>query len=155
VHAQVALGAGWRIGRAAANDTSSGGGCGQPYLVIDVPDDAGGCLQQTVYASAERSGSDTPASFIGVRYVIVARGRLAVISGMHGIWEEVQMGSTPAYPAYSVDAVYATAHDATLYELSVVPSPSYTGICRRRGPQARAIARQLAESFRVQRTASA
>jgi len=153
--AQFAVPADWHTGRAAANDTSSGGACGQPYLVVDVPGDAGGCLEQTVYASAAMTDGGTPASFLrsqGSGFPILARGRLPTVSGMRGIWEELEMGVTPAYPSYAVDAVYAAAHGSTFYELSVVPPPSYTGACRGSGPRARGVARQLVQSFRVEPT---
>jgi hypothetical protein len=147
--AQFAVPPAWHTGRSAAYD------CGQPYLVIDVPGDAGGCLEPTVYASASSADGETPASFLaleGSGFPIFARGRLPTVSGMRGIWEELEMGVTPAYPSYGVDAVYAAAHGSTFYELSVVPPPSYTGACRGSGPRARGIARQLVQSFRVEPT---
>jgi hypothetical protein len=149
-HARFAVPADWRTGRSAANDTASGGGCGQPYVVVEVPGDADDCLEQTVYASAGKTDGETPASFLGSGYLIVARGRLSTVAGMHGIWEELEVGVTPAYPSYAVDAVYALAHGSTYYELSVFPRSSYTGACRGSGPRARGVARQLVQSFRVE-----
>lgn len=149
-NAQFAVPAGWHTSRVAANDTSSGGGCGQPYVLVDIPGDSGECLQQSVHASAARDDGETPASFLGLGFPILARGRLPSVSGIRGIWEELDEDVTPAYPSYSLDAVYGAVHDSSFYELSVVPPPSYTGACRGSGPRARGIARELVQSFRVE-----
>jgi hypothetical protein len=146
-HAQFAVSAGWRTVFVKAN----GGRCQQSSVLVSVPGDSWECLQQTVYATAVPvHGGGTPAAFLGQGSAVLAHGRLPTVAGMHGIWEEPVGGVTRAYPSYSVDAVYSAAHGSVFYELSIVPSPSYTGDCRGLGSRARGIARQLVQSFRVE-----
>jgi hypothetical protein len=119
-------------------------------VYVNVAGDSWDCLQQSVYAIAlPQSGQTPPAAFLGQGFAVLARGRLPTVAGMRGIWEELVEGSTPAYPSYSVDAVYFAARSRTFYELSIFPSPNFTGACRGKGPTARGVARQLVQSFRI------
>jgi hypothetical protein len=151
VRAQFAVPAGWRMIPAPANDTSSGGGCAQPDVLVDVPGDRWQCLQQTVYADAAKASPGTPGAFLDPNdaHPVVAHGRLPAVAGMQGLWEELDVGVTAAYPSYVVEAVYVPARGGTAYELGIDPSPSFTGACHGDGPRARGIARQLVQSFRV------
>jgi hypothetical protein len=124
--------------------------CGQPYLLTDRRGDAGECVQQTVYATmAPGGGAGTPGALLGHGYTVLARGRLPAISEMRGVWEELDVGVTSAYPSYQVDAAYEAANHRVFYELIVVPPFPAQGCPASTGPQARGIARQLASSFRV------
>lgn len=124
--------------------------CGQPYLLTDRRGDAGLCVQQTVYATmAPSAGPGTPGAFLGHGYTVLVRGRLPAVSGMRGVWEELDVGVTSAYPSYQVDAAYEAANHRAFYELIVVPPFPAMGCPASTGPQARGIARQLASSFRV------
>jgi hypothetical protein len=82
----------------------------------------------------------------------IARGKLPTLSGMHGAWEELNTGVIHKYPEYQVVAAYETANGKSFYELMVVPPPTYPNGCHSSGPTARAVARQLATSFRVEVT---
>jgi hypothetical protein len=147
-HAQLTVPAAWRTIRVPPNTTSSGGGCGQPYLLTDRRGDANLCLQETVYATmSPAAGSDTPAAFLARGYRVLARGRLPTIAGMRGVWEELDVGEEE--PAYGVDAAYEAADHRAFYELDVVPPFPAQGCPASTGSQARGIARQLASSFRV------
>ncbi|MGD0385528.1 MAG: hypothetical protein ABSB73_05265 [Solirubrobacteraceae bacterium] len=123
--------------------------CAQPYLLTDRRGDAGLCVQQTVYATmAPGGGAETPAAFLGHGYTVLARGRLPTISGMRGVWEELDVGMRGS-PSYGVNAAYEAANRDVFYELLVeAPFPAQ-GCPASSGPQARGIARQLASSFRV------
>jgi hypothetical protein len=150
--AQVTLPAAWHTLRVPA---PSGGSCEQPYLLTDRRGDAGLCVEETVYATASRAGAGTVtlAERVGEGGVVIARGALPTVSGVRGIWEELNTGALPTkYPAYQVDAVYEAADHRLFYELMVVPPPSYPGVCRGGGPVARAVARAIAGSFRVRVT---
>jgi hypothetical protein len=129
--------------------------CGQPYLLTDRRGDTGLCVQQTVYATMAPGGAGTPGAFLGHGYTVLVRGRLPAVSGMRGVWEELDVGVTSAYPSYQVDAAYEAANHNVFYELIVVPPFPVQGCPASTGPQARGIARQLASSFRVLVTHSA
>jgi hypothetical protein len=142
--AQVTVPASWHTLRVPAYH------CGQPYLLTDRRGDAGLCVQQTVYATmAPNTGSGTPGAFLGHGYTVLARGRLPAVSGMRGLWEELDVGVTSAYPSYQVDAAYEAANHRVFYEIIVVPPFPAQGCPAATGPQARGIARTLASSFRV------
>jgi len=128
-----------------------GASCGQEYMVISPPGEVGrACDQEEVLATATSAGSQTLASFLGQgSLAVIARGALPRVSGMRGAWEELEGGVTPKYAVYGVDAAYEATNHKLFYELSVGPPPSYTGICHGSAPQARAIARQIAGSFRI------
>ena len=127
--------------RVPPNISPSGGRCGQPYLITDRRGHSGLCVQETMAASVSTSP-------FGGGYLI-ARGELPTVSGMHGVWEELNTGVTYKYPEYQVVAAYEAADRKLFYELTVVPPPTYPNGCHGRGPTARAVARQLATSFRV------
>jgi hypothetical protein len=142
--AQVTVPAAWHTIRVPANTSPSGGGCAQPYLLTDRRGDRGLCVQETVYATVSTSP-------FGAGYTI-ARGELPTMSGVHGVWEELNTGVTYKYPAYQVVATYEAANRKLFYEVMVVPPPAYPNGCHRSGSTARAVARQLATSFRVEVT---
>jgi hypothetical protein len=142
--AQVTVPAAWHTIRVPANASPSGGGCAQPYLLTDRRGDAGLCVQETIYATVSTSP-------FGAGYPN-ARGELPTMSGVHGVWDELNTGVTYKYPAYQVVAAYASASRKLFYELMVVPPPVYPNGCHGSGPTARAVARQLATSFRVEVT---
>ena len=143
--AQVTVPAAWHTIRVPPyTGGPSGPGCAQPYLLTDRRGDAGLCVQETVYATVSTSpfGAGDP----------IARGKLPTVSGMHGVWEELNTGVTYKYPNYQVVAAYEMANRKLFYELMVVPPPTYPNGCHGSGPTARAVARQLATSFRVEVT---
>jgi hypothetical protein len=134
-----------------ANTSPSGGGCEQPYLLTDRRGDGNECVQQTVYAEvAPAASSETPEAFLASGGIqVLAHGELPTVSGMTGVWAEVQGGVTRAYPTYGVSAAYEAANRKLFYELSVTPPPSESGCPAGSGSLARGIARELARSFRV------
>jgi len=154
-HARVTMPSAWRTLLVPPNTTSSGGGCGQPYLVTDARGDANECVQQTVYATVAPGGAETPAAFLESGYEVLAHGQLPTVSGMRGVWAEIQGGVTSAYPVYGVGAVYESANRKLFYELNVVPPQSESGCPAGSGSLARGIARELAKSFRVDVTDAA
>jgi hypothetical protein len=146
--ARLTVPAAWRTILVPPNTTSSGGSCGQPYLLTRPRRDANLCLQETLYATmAPAARSQTPAAFLGSGHAVLARGRLPAVAGMRGVWEEVDVGETE--PAYAVTAAYAAADHRVFYELDVVPPFPAAGCPAVAGQRARGIARQLAISFRV------
>jgi hypothetical protein len=131
--------------------TENGAGttCAQEYLLINPPGVVGRlCEQDEVFAEAG-AGSRTPASFLRTGFPVIGHGALPTVSGMRGAWEELDVGVSSKYPAYEVDAAFEATNHRLFYELIVAPPPSYPGVCHGGGAQARAIARQLARSFRV------
>jgi hypothetical protein len=142
--AQVTVPLAWHTIRVPPNTSPSGGGCAQPYLLTDRRGDAGLCVQEAVYATVSTSpfGAGDP----------IARGKLPTVAGMHGVWEELNTGVTDKYPEYQVVGLYEAANRKLFYELMVVPPPTYPNGCHGSGPTARAVARQLATSFRVEVT---
>jgi hypothetical protein len=131
--------------------TEDGAGttCVQEYLLFNPPDRAGRlCEQDQVFAEVDTSPR-TPASILRSGYPVIGSGALPTASGMRGAWFELDVGVSPKYAAYEITAGYEAANRKLLYELIVVPPPSYPGICHDDGPQARAIAREVAQSFRV------
>jgi hypothetical protein len=148
-HAHVTVPAAWRTLLVPPNTTSSGGGCEQPSLLTDARGDASECVQQMVYATVAPAGSGTPAAFVGSGYQVLAHGRLPTVSGMRGVWAELQGGVTSAYPVYGVSAAYEAANRKVFYELNVVPPVSESGCPAGSGSLSRGIARELAKSFRV------
>lgn len=143
--AQIAVPKPWNV---AVGWTGSGAGtiCGRDYLLVDPPADTNNCEQDAVYAQAAR-GPRTSVSLL--RTGVIVRGALPTVSGMRGAWAEVNVGVSGRYAAYQVVAAYEASNHQLAYELIVVPPSSYPGICRNSGAQARAIARQLARTFRV------
>ena len=140
-----------RAWSAVAGLTRNGAGttCAQEYLLINPPGNVGRlCRQDQVYAEAG-AGFQTPASILRPGFPVIGRGALPTESGMRGAWEEVDVGVSAKYAAYEVDAGYEATSHKLFYELIVIPPPSYPGICHDSGSQARAIARQLARTFRV------
>jgi hypothetical protein len=154
-HAQVTMPSAWRTVLVPPNSTSSGGGCGQPYLLTDARGDASECVQQSVYATVAPGGAETPAAFLANGYEVLAHGQLPTVSGMRGVWAEIQGGVTSAYPVYGVSAAYEAANRKLFYELDVVPPKSESGCPAGSGSLARGIARELAKSFRVDVTDAA
>jgi hypothetical protein len=148
-HAHVTVPSAWRTLLVPPNTTSSGGDCGQPYLLTDGRGDANECVQQMVYATVAPAGSETPAAFLASGYQVLAHGQLPTVSGMRGVWAELAVGATPAYPSYGVSAAYEAANRKVFYELDVVPPVSESGCPAGSGSLARGIARELARSFRV------
>jgi hypothetical protein len=148
--ARVTVPTAWHTIRVSPNTSPSGGGCAQPSLLTEPRGDADLCVQETVYASVSRAGTKTPAHLLGDEAAaVVARGVLPTVSGMRGVWAEVNVGVTPAYPTYEVDAAYESADRKAFYELSVDPPESESGCPAGSGSLARAVARQLATSFRI------
>jgi hypothetical protein len=151
--AQVTVPAAWHTIHVPPNASASGGNCGQPYLLTDRHGDGNECVQETVYATVAPGGSETPAAFLdeaaGSVIAVIARGALPTESGMRGVWAELAVGSTPAYPTYGVSAAYEAANHKVFYELSVVPPFVESHCPAGSGSLARGIARQLARSFRV------
>jgi hypothetical protein len=147
--AQVTVPAAWHTLLVPPNTSPSGGSCEQPYLLTDRRGDANECVQQMVYATVAPAGSETPAAFLGRGYQVLAHGQLPTVSGMSGVWAEVNVGVTPAYPAYGVSSAYEAANREVFYELSVVPPVSESGCPAGSSSLARGIARELARSFRV------
>jgi hypothetical protein len=151
--AQVSVPSSWRTVH-GLTENGVGTSCAQEYVVISPPGEVGrDCEQEQVYATATSADSGTPASYLGQGFPVIARGALPAVSGMRGVWEELEEGVSPKYAVYEIDAAYEADNHKLVYELGVGPPPSYTGICRGSGPQARAIARQIARSFRVVVTA--
>jgi hypothetical protein len=149
-HAHVTVPSAWRTLLVPPNTTSSGGGCGQPYLLTDGRGDAHECVQQSVYATVTPSGSGTPAAFLASGSLqVLAHGRLPTVSGMRGVWAELAVGVTQAYRTYLVNAAYEAANRKLFYELMVVPPVSESGCPAGSGSLARGIARELARSFRM------
>jgi hypothetical protein len=145
--AQVTVPAAWRTIRVPPNTSPSGGDCGQPYLLTDSRGDANECLPQMVYATVAPGGSETPAAFLRSGDQVLAHGQLPTVSGMRGVWAELNVGSEE--PAYQVSAAYEAANREVFYELSVDPPLSESGCPADSGSLARGIARELARSFRV------
>jgi hypothetical protein len=143
--AQLSVPKAWSV---VISSTQSGAGstCARDYLLIDPPADAGNCEQDAVYAQTG-VGPQPPLSLL--RTGVMGRGALPTASGMRGAWAEVDVGVSGRYAAYQVLAAYEAANHRLSYQLIVVPPASYPGICHGSGPKARAIARQLAQSFRV------
>jgi len=149
-HAQVTVPSAWRTILSPPNTTGSGGGCDQPRLITDGRGDANECVQQTVYATVTPAGSaETPATFLGTGYEVLAHGQLPTVSGMKGAWAELKGGVTPAYPTYGVSAAYEAANRKLFYELDVVPPFVESHCPAGSGSLARGIARELASWFRV------
>jgi hypothetical protein len=120
----------------AVRELTPGTTCAAEYLLINQPGDVGRrCEQDQVYAEAG-AGFQTPAS-------------IPTISGMRGAWEELDVGVSGKYHAYQINAGYEATNHKLFYELIVIPPSSYPGNCHASVPQARAIAIQLAQSFRV------
>jgi hypothetical protein len=142
--AQVTVPAAWHTIRVPPDASRSGGRCGQPHLLTDRGGDPGLCVQETVDATVSMS------PFGGGH--LITRGELPTVSGMHGVWEELNTGVTSKYPKYQVVAAYEAADRKLFYVLTVDPPPSYPNACNGRGPTARAVARQIATSFRVEVT---
>jgi hypothetical protein len=123
--------------------------CAQEYALINPPGDLGRlCEQDQVYAEAG-AGPQTPASIFHPGFPVVGRGALPTVAGMRGDWVELDVGVSGKYHAYQVNAGYEATNHKLFYELIVIPPSSYPGNCHSSGPQARAIAQQLARSFRV------
>ena len=143
--AQVMVPRAWH----AVSGLTPGPTCAQEYALINPPGDLGRlCRQDQVYAEAG-AGFQTPTSILGAGVPVLGRGALPTVAGMRGAWEELDVGVSGKYAAYQVNAGYEATNHKLFYELIVIPPSSYPGNCRGSGPQARAIARQLARSFRV------
>lgn len=151
-HAQVTVPSAWRTLLVPPNNTTSGGPCGQPYLLTDGRGDVNECVEQMLYATVAPGGSETPAAFVRSGYEVLAHGRLPTVSGMRGAWAELQGGVTSAYPVYGVNAAYEAANRKVFYELDVVPPKSESRCAAGSAALARGIARELAGSFRVDLT---
>jgi hypothetical protein len=147
VRAQVTVPRGWNAVRGLTQN-GAGTACAQEYLLVNPPGESGRlCEQEQVYAESG-AGPQTPASpRFHSGFAVLGHGALPTVAGMHGTWEELDVGAAEA--AYQVTAGYEATNHKLFYELIVTPPPSYPGICHDSGPQARAIARQLARSFRV------
>jgi hypothetical protein len=131
--------------------TGNGGGttCAQGYLLINPPGEVGRlCEQDQLYAESG-AGFQTPASILRPGFPVLVHGALPAVAGMRGAWDELDVGVSGKYAAYEVDAGYETTSHGLFYELIVIPPSSYPGMCHGDGARARAIARQLARSFRV------
>ena len=143
--AQVTVPRAWH----AVAGLTSGPTCEQHYALINPPGDLGSlCEQDEVYAHSG-AGPESPASILAPGYPVLGRGALPTVAGMRGAWEELDVAVSAKYAAYQVIAGYEAANRRLFYELIVTPPSSYPGVCHGSGPQARAIARQLARSFRV------
>jgi len=148
--ARVTLPAAWHTIRVPRSPSYSGAGCARPALLTAPDGFAGGCLQETVETSAANAGTQTPARLLAEgTAAVVTRRALPTVSGMTGAWAEVNIGVTSAYPTYEVDAVYESANRKFFYELIVAPPESEAGCPAGSASLARAVARQLATSFRV------
>ena len=148
--AEVTIPASWHTTSVPPNTTSSGGGCEAPYLITDPRGNVGRlCLGVDVYATMAPAAGETPEAFLGRALPVLAHGRLPTVAGMRGVWAEVNVGVTPAYPSYAVEAAYEAANRRVFYELIVVPPMPVEGCPASTGPQGRGFARQLASSFRV------
>jgi hypothetical protein len=145
--AQITVPRAWNAVRGLTQN-GAGTTCAQEYLLINPPGEIGRlCEQDQVYAETG-AGPQTPASpRFHSGFAVLGHGALPTVAGMQGSWEELDVGASEA--AYQVTAGYEATDHRLFYELIVVPPPSYPGICRDSGPQTRAIARQLARSFRV------
>jgi hypothetical protein len=127
---------------------TSGSICAQEYVLINPPGDVNRrCEQDQVYAEA--GAAPQPPSSLRSGFPVLARGALPIVAGMQGSWEERDVGVAGKYHAYQISAGYEAANHKLFYELIVNPPSSYPDTCHSGGPAARAIARQLARSFRV------
>ncbi len=145
--------AAWHTVRVPANNTASGGGCGQPYLLTDRRGDANDCVLQTVYATVEPARSGSLVGALGAEGgAAIAGGTLPAAPGMRGAWAQVKGGSAPAYPVYAVSAAYESHDRRVLYALTVRPPLVESHCPEGSASLARGIARALARSFRVEVT---
>ncbi len=122
--------------------------CAQEYVLINPPGDVNRrCEQDQVYAEA--GAAPQPPSSLHSGFPVLGRGALPIVAGMQGSWEELDVGVAGKYHAYQISAAYEATNHKLFYELIVNPPSFYPDTCHSGGPQARAIAGQLARSFRV------
>jgi hypothetical protein len=147
--AQLSMPAGWHTIRVPA-DVGSGQVCTAPYLLSDRPGDANLCLELTASASAaENTSGRSLAVYLSGGATVVGQGALPAVAGMHGLWEELEIGMV-ADSAYAVEAAYESAASGRVYEVALGPTqPPDAGCPRGSSARSRAFARQVAESFRV------
>lgn len=133
----------------AVRELTPGTTCAREYLLINPPGDVNRlCEQDQVYAQAG-AAPQAPSSILRPGFPVLGRGALPTVAGMRGAWEELDVGVSGKYHAYQISAGYEATNHKLFYELIVTPPSSYPDNCHSGGPQARAIARQLARSFRV------
>jgi hypothetical protein len=147
--ARLTMPAGWHTIRVPAY-VGSGLSCAAPYLLSDRPGDANLCVELTASASAsENTSGRSLADYLSMGGSVVGHGRLPAAAGMHGLWEEFEIGMV-AGSAYAVQAAYESDASKLIYEISLGPTqPPDAGCPRGSSSRSRAFAREVAESFKV------